>query len=81
MNRDGYNKIKLYDIDFEMNETDIVNRLGQPSERTDDVYFIKYSYLTPEIRIIFWFYQNTNKLFGCTITLTDEYINKIVGAR
>ena len=77
-----FDTIKLYDIDYEMNETDIVNRFGQPSERNDDdADFIAYSYITPEIKISIVFYKNTNKLFSYTITLTDEYINKIVGAR
>ena len=65
-----------------MNETDIVNRLGQPSERDDDdADFIAYIYRTPEIRIKILFYKSTNKLFSYTITLMDEYINKIAGAR
>ena len=82
VNLGRYDKIKLYDIDYEMNETDIVNRLGQPSERTDDdADFIEYSYLTPEISISFWFFKNSNKLSGYTITLTDEYVNKVVGVR
>lgn len=77
VNTNGY--IKLYDIDFEMNETDIVKRLGQPSKiYDDDPDFISYSYITPEIRIKVSFFKNNNKLFLCTVTLTDEYISKIV---
>lgn len=78
VNMNRYNKIKLYDIDYEMTGSDIIDRLGQPSNETDEYNYFYYNYLSTNIDIHFIFNKNSNKLISYTVVLTDEYVNEFL---
>lgn len=66
------NSIVLYDLDYEMDKSDVIKRFGQPNDTSDDEYYCYFYYETPELLIKIRFWKENEKLSSYTLEWTGK---------